>query len=139
MIINGKEYIIEPGADLREADLRGANLAGAYLVEVDLRGADLTGANLMEAYLRGADLREADLRGTDLKGAKLDHKHYRFSAGQHEANAYNGYIRIGCKYLTAKEWLEEYKEIGAKEGYTPKEIREYGSFIKMYAKECITK
>src|SRR3990167_5075910 len=41
------------GADLREANLYGANLRGA-----DLRGADLYGANLY-----GADLREANLYG----------------------------------------------------------------------------
>jgi uncharacterized protein YjbI with pentapeptide repeats len=38
-------------ADLRGADLWGANLRGA-----DLRGADLWGANLQEADLRGADV-----------------------------------------------------------------------------------
>lgn len=41
-------------ADLREADLHGANL-----YEADLRGANLYGANLYEANLYGADLREA--------------------------------------------------------------------------------
>ena len=48
-------------ANLREADLRGANLS-----EANLRGADLHLANLSEANLRGADLRGADLRGADL-------------------------------------------------------------------------
>ena len=39
------------GANLREADLRGADLQGANLREADLRGADLQGANLREADL----------------------------------------------------------------------------------------
>ena len=43
-------------ADLRFADLRGANLRRA-----DLRGADLQGANLRDADLRFADLRGANL------------------------------------------------------------------------------
>lgn len=47
LIING--YRIGPGEDLRNVDLRKANLEG-----VDLRGADLKGANLRRADLRGA-------------------------------------------------------------------------------------
>ncbi|ELW2850392.1 pentapeptide repeat-containing protein [Salmonella enterica] len=64
------------GADLRDADLRGANLygadlRGADLRDADLRGADLRGADLRDANLYGADLRGADLRGADLYGADL--------------------------------------------------------------------
>lgn len=40
---------------LEEANLRGANLRGAYLEDANLRGADLGGA-----YLEGADLEGAD-------------------------------------------------------------------------------
>ena len=62
-------------AYLRGADLRGADLKYADLREADLRGADLRGADLKFAILRGADLRgadlqEADLRGADLRGAR---------------------------------------------------------------------
>ena len=61
-------------ADLREADLRGANMYGA-----DLREANMYGAKMREADLRGADLREADLRETGLRetnmyGAKMSQK-----------------------------------------------------------------
>ena len=74
------------GAELREADLRGVNLAEANLYHAVLFGADLTGADLRgvnlydsfltKANLSGADLREADLRyssflGIDLTGANL--------------------------------------------------------------------
>jgi uncharacterized protein YjbI with pentapeptide repeats len=48
-------------ADLKQIDLRGANLRGAYLIAADLRGTDLSGADLI-----GADLRDADIRGADL-------------------------------------------------------------------------
>lgn len=74
----------EPGgsfADLRRADLFGANLRGVDISCADLRGADLRGADLRDACLRGADLRgahcmvtifaNADLRGADLRGANL--------------------------------------------------------------------
>ena len=59
------------GANLREADLRGADLGRANLREADLVGTDLGRANLRGADLVGADLGEADLRGADLVGANL--------------------------------------------------------------------
>ena len=43
---DGKEYQIEPNADLSLADLSNARLKGADLSEAYLEGADLTGANL---------------------------------------------------------------------------------------------
>jgi len=77
--ING--YKIEPGAELKYADLstedlnhanlRGADLNEADLMGADLRYADLTGANLRLANLRYADLTGANLRGADLTGAAL--------------------------------------------------------------------
>ena len=89
--INGKEYTIEPGANLRDADLlgadlvcailrganlryailRNANLRDANLVGADLEGADLWDANLQYANLRGANLAGANLEGADLEGANL--------------------------------------------------------------------
>jgi hypothetical protein len=59
-------------ADLSEADLRGADLSGADLSGADLRGADLREADLRRAYLRGADLRETDLREVDLDFSQLN-------------------------------------------------------------------
>ncbi|EDD3743507.1 pentapeptide repeat-containing protein [Salmonella enterica subsp. enterica serovar Muenchen] len=64
------------GANLCDANLRGANLRGADLCDANLRGAnlrgaDLRGANLCDANLRGANLRGADLRGANLCGANL--------------------------------------------------------------------
>ena len=65
LTINGKEYTIQPYANLYGANLHGANLHGA-----SLRGADLHEANLHEANLRGANLREANLHGANLREAK---------------------------------------------------------------------
>ncbi|ENV2454707.1 pentapeptide repeat-containing protein [Salmonella enterica] len=59
------------GADLYGANLCDANLRGADLCGANLRGADLRGANLCGADLCGADLYGADLRGADLYGANL--------------------------------------------------------------------
>ena len=64
-------------ADLSWADLYGADLSGAYLIEANLRGADLSMANL-----RGADLRGANLCGTYLRRADLS------MANLSEANLY---------------------------------------------------
>ena len=46
LTVNGATYTIQPGADLRRANLSGANLSGADLALTDLRGADLSGADL---------------------------------------------------------------------------------------------
>lgn len=53
------------------ADLRDANLCGADLSEVNLRGALLGRANLRSANLSGADLYAADLRDANLQWANL--------------------------------------------------------------------
>lgn len=47
---------IKESADLRDADLRGANLSSADLRDADLSGAYLIGANLSDADLSGAYL-----------------------------------------------------------------------------------
>ena len=60
-----------PGADLSCANLRGADLSGANLSCANLRGANLFGANLSDADLPGADLSGANLRDADLPGADL--------------------------------------------------------------------
>ncbi|EIU6600391.1 pentapeptide repeat-containing protein [Salmonella enterica] len=57
--------------NLRGADLRGANLRGANLCDTNLRGADLYGANLCGANLCDTNLRGADLYGANLCGANL--------------------------------------------------------------------
>ncbi len=54
-----------------DADLRGANLSGAYLCGTDLRDANLVGANLVGVYLRDAYLRGANLSGSNLSRADL--------------------------------------------------------------------
>ena len=59
------------GADLREADLSGADLSGADLSEANLSGADLYRADLREADLSEADLYRADLSEANLSGANL--------------------------------------------------------------------
>jgi uncharacterized protein YjbI with pentapeptide repeats len=68
--------------DLRETDLRGANLSGsrldgvtlhgAHLEKVDATRAILTRSNLREADLSGASLTEADMEGTSLSRANLE-------------------------------------------------------------------
>jgi hypothetical protein len=62
---------IAAAANLRTADLCGANLRAANLRAADLSGADLCGANLRAANLRTADLCGANLRAADLCGANL--------------------------------------------------------------------
>jgi hypothetical protein len=59
------------GACLREADMSGAQLDAAVLIEADLRKANLRGAGFRHAMLDAADLRDARLGGAFLVGASL--------------------------------------------------------------------
>jgi len=59
------------GANLRGSDLSGADLSGSNLSGANLRGSDLSGADLSGANLRGSDLREAGLSGSNLSEADL--------------------------------------------------------------------
>ena len=60
------------GANLSDADLRGANLSDADLPGADLSGANLSDADLSGANQRGADLSGANLRNANLSGASMD-------------------------------------------------------------------
>ena len=62
---------IASGADLRWADLSGANLSEANLRWADLSWANLSRANLSRADLSWANLSEANLRGANLSWANL--------------------------------------------------------------------
>jgi hypothetical protein len=42
-------------------------------------------------------------------------------------------IAIGCYHLTIAEWLEQYPQVGKREGYTPAQIDEYGQYIRLFA------
>jgi uncharacterized protein YjbI with pentapeptide repeats len=59
------------GAYLSDANLSGANLRDAYLSDANLRDANLSGANLRDAYLSDANLRDAYLRDANLSDANL--------------------------------------------------------------------
>ena len=46
---DGKEYTVEPGANLSGANLSGADLSDANLIRADLRGTNLSDADLSGA------------------------------------------------------------------------------------------
>ncbi|EBR7937173.1 pentapeptide repeat-containing protein [Salmonella enterica subsp. enterica serovar Ibadan] len=111
------------GANLCGADLRGANLRGANLRGADLRGANLRGANLYGADLRGADLRGANLRGANLYGADLR------GANLRGANLYGAdlpdltFVILGEKYFISIT-NGEYVRAGC-QNHTVEEWRKY--------------
>jgi uncharacterized protein YjbI with pentapeptide repeats len=72
-------------ADLRGADLNGANLSEANLIGANLRGANLSVADLIGAILGGANLSKADLSGANLRRACLNGA-YLAAANLSEAN-----------------------------------------------------
>lgn len=57
--------------DLRDADLRGADLRRATLYEANLTGANLSEADLSNAFLFKADLSDANLSKANTSGADL--------------------------------------------------------------------
>jgi uncharacterized protein YjbI with pentapeptide repeats len=59
------------GANPPEANLAGANLAGAYLTQANLEETNLSHANLAGAYLTQANLAEANLAQAKLAGVNL--------------------------------------------------------------------
>ena len=61
----------QAGANLKDADLSGADLSDRILQAADLSGADLSGANLESARLDGANLSDAVLYHPNLTGADL--------------------------------------------------------------------
>jgi Pentapeptide repeats (8 copies) len=132
-------------ANLRLADLRGANLERTNLREADLRGAnleraDLRGANLREADLRLADLRlanleranlrRADLEGANLKGAIHSLKRLKSISGfEYSIAIIDDVIEVGCQTHTYEQWKnftqeEIYKMDGSKAiGFYPKLLK----------------
>ena len=102
-------------ANLRDADLRGANL----------RNADLSGANLRGANLRNADLRDADLSGANLRGADLSDAHLR-DANLHSADLSDAHLRDAnlrdAKNIDKIAW-------NARTAFYPLQCPETGSFI----------
>ena len=101
------------------ADLRGADLRGAYLSGADLSGADLSGADLRGAYLSGADLRGAYLSGADLRGAYL--------SGADLSGAKNATLTLAKTCICPQEG----SFVGWKKAYYRDE--------KNYRNECIVK
>ena len=65
-------------ADLRGANLGGANLKTARLMEADLRGANLEEANLMRTYLKEAKIDEKCLE-TILKSIHWETAQFDFT------------------------------------------------------------
>ncbi|HAV4586652.1 pentapeptide repeat-containing protein [Acinetobacter baumannii] len=91
------------GADLYDANLRGANLRGADLRGADLRGANLRGADLYDANLRDADLYDAKLRGADLRGAKAAPL-FVYGLCWDVIISGLGKMRIGCQEHSVADW-----------------------------------
>jgi hypothetical protein len=90
----------------------------------------LYGANLSKANLSGANLSGANLSFTVVFGLYLG-KHFAFGWKKSKEII----IKIGCKELTAKQWVKEFKAIGKSESYTKEEVDRYGRGIKFIESE----
>ncbi|EBZ0565105.1 pentapeptide repeat-containing protein, partial [Salmonella enterica subsp. enterica serovar Newport] len=98
--------------------LRGANLRDADLCGANLRGANLRDANLCGANLRDANLYDADLCGTNLRGANLPDLTFVILGEKYFISITNGeYVRAGCQNHTVEEWRKYSKhEIAEMDG-----------------------
>ena len=117
---------------LKGADLRDADLSYADLYEANLEGADLGEANLYEARLRRANLTDANLTGADLSYANIISTRgiYTIQLDRDLIIAHASQVHIGCEKYSIDHWLEHYKEIGKKNGYTDKQIEIYGKVLE---------
>ena len=97
-------------ADLRRADLSGADLSRADLSRADLGGADLSRADLSGADLSGADLREANLSGADLSWADLSRANLS-EADLREADLDYSGLPLWCGSLSAHFDDKQLKQI----------------------------
>ncbi|EFP5238621.1 pentapeptide repeat-containing protein, partial [Salmonella enterica] len=84
---------------------------GANLCDANLRGADLCDANLCDTNLRGADLYGADLRDANLCGADLPDLTFVILGEKYFISITNGeYVRAGCQNHTVEEWRKYSKQ-----------------------------
>lgn len=84
-------------ANLRNANLRDAQLEGANLTGANLRGANLSDADLKDAILRGANLTGANLNDTDFTEANLQGANLTGSLNVREARFCNAIMPDGRK------------------------------------------
>ena len=126
-------------ADLRSADLSGANLGGA-----NLRSADLSDAYLGGANLRSADLSGANLGGAYLSGANLDKTYYQVVriGSRKGTTTYcvdDDNVLCGCwnnyKGGTLEEFKTRVESVYGREGNNPNEqyYDEYMAAITFFA------
>ncbi len=87
-------------ADLRKAQLEGAYLARAHLEKADLREASLQEADLRSTHLEGAWISKATLEGADLSRAHLERAYLREAhlagANLSEAHLESASLRDAC-------------------------------------------
>ena len=91
----------------------------ANLTRADLTDADLTGANLTRADLYGANgILPNNITPLQISGTKHD-----------VIVREPGYVTIGCLHKPLMWWEEHYRATGRTEGYSDKQVDEYGEHI----------
>jgi hypothetical protein len=89
VLVRRRPLQTDPPLDLRDLDLRGADIGGQRVLvnnrsgfregdlrRADLRGSDLRGATFREVYLSGANFGGADLSGARFRGVNLSEANF---------------------------------------------------------------
>lgn len=133
------------GAVLDYASLLRTDLSYAVLDSASLKRADLQGANLCRASCEGTDFEDARMYGALLDGASFvgakvtretlrDEWKITIQGSMHVITATPECVRIGCRELTVKEWLQKVEVIGMVEGYSWTQIEEYRQHLQWIQK-----
>jgi hypothetical protein len=102
-------------ANFSNANLIGAQLQKATLIEVNFHEANLFGANLHEAVLTGSNFCRTDLYKTDLSGAKLTRANLQGT--QLAMTDFRGARLIGCTVYGLSAWDIKIDEATRQKGF----------------------
>lgn len=124
-------------ARFNESSLIDANLSNTNISNTNFGGTDLCRTNLSSSfYTKSPYFAGAYIFKTDFTNTIFDNKpKIEFQFNGHLAYYFgDDILHIGCKSESIDFWLESYKIVGEHYGYSKKEIKQYGDWIKYIAK-----
>jgi hypothetical protein len=115
---------------------RGGDFYGGDFYGGTFRGGTFRGGDFYGGTFRGGDFYGGTFRGGDFYGGTFRGGDWKISPLQIQGSEYfvnvSSYttLQIGCLNLTFDEWKSQFETIGKKQGYSDKQIKEYGLHIE---------